>query len=409
MEKLYEQITEYAEAFREEMVSFVQRLVQTPSESQHEENVAKLITEELTKLGFDEVFTDPYGNVVGIYKGTGGGDNILFNCHMDQVASGNPDDWEYPPYSGAVADGYIHGRGASDTKGAMAAQVYGVYILKKLGIRLKGDVLLTFVIDEEPGDMWGMKHLCEGYLKKIPIALGVLGESTSLDVYLGHRGRTEIELISRGVMSHSSAPWLGVNAVDKMVPVLAALEELKKDMKEDAFLGKSTQSVTHISCTPGWGSTVPDVCRVWIDRRYIPGESAEGVLADIRRVITACKEKDPEINVTANMRVLSHTSYTGLKEDENMDKPAYLVEQDNPYVVKTVAALKKLGQNPGFDKWNFGTDGAYTFCYLGIPTIGYSCCEEIYTHRPKDRVNIDMLVKCAAGNASICLEVCGQA
>lgn len=407
MQNFLEQLDALAQSYCEEMIGLVRDLIRAPSESEHEGDVARVLTEKLKSLGFDEVFSDKYGNVVGVCKGEGGGDNLLFNCHMDQVSTGSLEDWEHPPFSGDIADGYIHGRGASDTKGAMAPQIYGVYMLKKMGVRLKGDVILTFVIDEEPGDMWGMKMLAEEYLQHRKIALCVLGESTGLDVYLGHRGRAEIELHSRGRMSHSSAPWLGINAVDKMVKVLAEVAKLGGSMKEDPFLGKASQSVTHISCKPGYLSTVPDTCLVRIDRRYLPCESAEGVMEDIRAVVEKCAEADPEINVKVKLRETRHTSYTGLTGNDLMDKPAFVVPKDHPYVTKVVDSLRAIGQNPGFGKWNFGTDGAWTHYHLGIPTIGYSCCEEVYCHRPNDRVSIELMVKCAAGVASICAAVCG--
>lgn len=406
MQNFTKNIDKLAESYRESMVGLVQALVRSPSESGHEEGVAAILETKLRELGFDEVLRDRYGNVVGIYRGTGGGDNIMFNCHMDQVATGNIGDWQYPPFDGVSAEGYVHGRGASDTKGAMAAQIYGVHLLKENGIRPRGDIYLTFVIDEEPGDMWGMKKLCDEYFRDKKIALCVLGEATGLDVFLGHRGRAEIELLSTGIMSHSSAPWLGVNAVDKMVAVLAKIGRLEKDLADDDFLGRATQSVTHISCKPGSLSTVPDSCLVRIDRRYVPTESVDNILGDFRALVEECKREDPKTNISVSVRETEHRSYTGIDGTDLMDKPAYRVPQEHPLVIKTVEALRQVGQNPGFGKWNFGTDGAYTNNALNIPTIGYSCCEEIYTHRSNDRVRIDYLVKCAAGTASICLNIC---
>ena len=395
------------EELKPQMVDFCSRLIQVPSVSGEEGAVAVLIKDELHKLGFDQVFTDPVGNVIGILKGQGGGDNIMFNCHMDHVAPGNLADWEYGPYEGRIDGQWVHGRAASDTKGAIASQIYGVSLLKTLGLQTKGDIILTFVIDEEPGDMWGMKHLCQDWLDR-PVSLVVLGEATSLNIYLGHRGRLEMELISRGKMSHSSAPWLGVNAVNKMAPILVQLEELNKSLPQDKVLGKSTQVITHISCEPGWGSTVPDICRVYIDRRYLPSETTNEVLAQVQEIIDKYKQVDPDVNVEVSIRELAHTSYTGISENEKLLKQPYLTEKENNYVQGVAKALQGVGQNPAFDIWDFGTDGSYTAHVLGIPTIGYSPCEEIYAHRSTDRVRIDYLVQAAVGNAAIALAVSGK-
>ncbi|MEW6624486.1 MAG: YgeY family selenium metabolism-linked hydrolase [Bacillota bacterium] len=402
-----EQLWSKTEELKPQIVDFCSRLIRVPSLSGEEGAVAVLIQNKMLKLGFDEVIVDPVGNVIGILKGQGGGDNIMFNCHMDHVSPGNLADWEYPPYDGKVDETWVHGRAASDTKGAIASQIYGAYLLKTLGLKTKGDIILTFVIDEEPGDMWGMKHLCQDWLDR-PVSLVVLGEATSLNIYLGHRGRLEMELVSRGKMSHSSAPWLGINAVNKMIPVLAQLEEVSRSLPEDKELGRSTLVVTHISCVPGWGSTVPDICTVWIDRRYLPSESTEEVIAQVQAVVDRCRQQDPDINVEVRIRELDHKSYTGITEKEKLLKQPYLISRDDPYVQCAVKALQEIGQNPGFDIWDFGTDGSYTAHVLGIPTIGYSPCEEVYAHRSTDRVRIDYLMQAAAGNAAIALAVAGE-
>ena len=144
------QIEEAAESVYEPMVDFASRLVQARSDTGKEKEVSEIIKAELEKLGFDEVVRDEVGNIIGVIKGTGGGPNIMFNCHMDQVDPGDLTAWEYEPFSGAVDNGYVHGRGASDTKGAIATQVYAGVLLKNMGIRPAGVLIFTFVVEEEP-------------------------------------------------------------------------------------------------------------------------------------------------------------------------------------------------------------------------------------------------------------------
>ncbi|MGI6778610.1 MAG: YgeY family selenium metabolism-linked hydrolase [Acetivibrionales bacterium] len=394
------------ELIKPDMIDFASRLIQTPSETGCEGPVSEIIKAEMEKLGFDEVFKDRVGNVVGIIKGDGTGDNIMFNCHMDQVGTGSLADWEYPPFDGVVADGYIHGRGASDTKGAMACQIYGAYLVKKMGIKLKGDIILTFVVEEEPGDMWGMKMLCDEWLDR-PVALVVLGEATGLDIYLGHRGKLEAQLVSRGRMCHSSAPWLGVNAVSNMLPVLTEIEKLKHNLPDDKNLGKGSQAIIHISCQPGSCCAVPDICTVNIDRRYVPSENADDIISEMKCIVEKLKAVNPDIDVSVEIRKLHHKSYTGVEADCLLDKPAYWIDENNAYVQKVTKALNSIGQTPEYKCWNFGTDGAYMARVLGIPTIGYSCCEEIYAHRPNDRVKIEFMEKAVEGNIAIIKEVAG--
>lgn len=403
---LESKIMSTASAMYNDMLDFAQRLVQTPSITAQEKDAADLVLAEMRKLGYDEVFRDKGGNVVGIIRGSGGGEHIMFNFHLDHVSPGNLEEWEYPPYDGVIADGYLHGRGASDTKGATAVQVYAAACIKKAGVATKGDIIVTGVIDEEPGDMWGMQLLAKDVLQDYPgkIALGVLAEATGLDIYLGHRGRVEIELSTLGQIGHSSAPWRATNAVYKMNPIVRALEKMADKLPADDFLGKSSISVTNIECSPGWGSIVPDMCTIFIDRRFLPSENKETILAEIEGIIAKCA-RETELRATYEIRKLAHTSYTGIEETVDLYKPAYLVPKDDVNVLKTVEALKKVGQNPGFGRWDFGTDGPWTTLELGIPTIGYSPAEEEYAHTTEDRISLDLMEKGLIGSIAIALEI----
>ena len=199
----------------DDVTAFTQKLIQTPSISGQEQEVAKLIVSEMERLGYDEVFSDTMGNVVGIIKGSGQGENIMFNGHMDQVAPGRLEAWEHDPHGGIISGGYLYGRGTCDMKGAIASQVYAVSLIKSLGLAHKGDILVTGVVQEEPAECLGMAYLCDVTLAQrgIKVDSVVLGEPTDLKLVLGHKGRVELEVTTIGRTSHGSAPWLGINAV----------------------------------------------------------------------------------------------------------------------------------------------------------------------------------------------------
>lgn len=88
----------------------------------------------MRQLGYDEVFIDAIGNVVGVLRGSGDGVNLMFNSHIDHVDPGNEALWQYPPFGGVVAGGYLHGRAASDVKGGLATQIYAGALLRQAGI-----------------------------------------------------------------------------------------------------------------------------------------------------------------------------------------------------------------------------------------------------------------------------------
>ena len=393
---------------RDDMIAFARKIISLPSVTGEEGDVAKAITDEMRKLGYDDVIVDTTGNVIGIIKGSGGGEHILYNCHMDQVDPGNLDAWEYPPFDAVEAGGYIHGRGASDTKGAIATQVYAAAAVKRLGLPHKGDIIVTAVVEEEPGDMWGMRRMYDEVLATYPgrIALLVLGEATALNVYLGHRGKVEIELTVRGKVAHSSAPWRGVNAVYAMQPIIKAIESLDTVLPKHDVLTRSSIAITNITCSPGWLSTVPDKCTIRIDRRFLPHEDSNSIQKELEEII-----RNAGLNPGDNAEVVfvgySHTSYTGVQETLPLYKPAFLTPQNEPHVEATVAALQAIGQKPEFHTWDFGTDGAWLATQCNIPTIGYAPCEEQYAHTPIDRVSIDLMEKSFAGYVAISLAVAG--
>lgn len=403
---MLDNIKAIAESLHKDMIDFAKRLVQAPSITGEEKDVADLILAEMKKLDYDEAFRDTVGNVVGIIRGEGGGEHVMFNFHMDQVSPGNLDDWQYSPYDGVIADGFLHGRGASDVKGGMATQVYAAACIKKAGIKTKGDIIVTGVVEEEPGDMWGMRRLADEVLKDYPgkIGLAVLAEATGLDIYLGHRGRAEIELSTFGQIGHSSAPWRAVNAVYEMRPIIGAIEAMAENLPSDDFLGKSSICITNIECSPGWGSIVPDKCTIYIDRRFLPSENQQTIIEEMRQVIAQCA-KGTGLRASCELRKLAHCSYTGVEETVDLYKPSFLTPKDDEHVVKAIKGLSRVGQEPSFGRWDFGTDGSWTAVELNIPTIGYSPGEEVYAHTTKDRVSLELMKKGLEGSIAIALEI----
>ncbi|MEZ4582854.1 MAG: M20/M25/M40 family metallo-hydrolase [Caldilineaceae bacterium] len=117
------------------LISFTQALVQRPSLSGEEAQVAARVEEEMRALGFDAVDTDAYGNVIGVVNGAQPGKTLLFDAHTDTVGISPGVPWDRDPFSGAVADGAIHGRGAADMKGALAAMVHAAAAVDRSALR----------------------------------------------------------------------------------------------------------------------------------------------------------------------------------------------------------------------------------------------------------------------------------
>jgi len=428
-EKMAETIRKAGAELYPGMIDFAQRLIRTPSISGTEKELADLNLAEMKKLGYDEVFRDDHGNVVGIVKGTVPGPTIMYNSHMDHVSPGDVNNWEgYDPYGGAldvckvdsqdksekILAECIHGRGASDVKCGEAAQIYAGGVLAKLkamGVPVPGSFMFTGVVQEEPAEMVGMIHLVEKTLpaRGLEYDAMVSSEATSLKLYCGHRGRVEMLATVYGRTSHGSAPWLGVNAIYKAMPLIARMkDELYPSLPVDGELGKASLSLNIIECSPGALSIVPDRCMLSIDRRTIPGEDAELAVAQIKKIIDDLASKDAEFKGDVKVKTAVETSYTGLSYDVPKIMAPWKISTEHPVVKAAAAALTALGLPVKYGYWDFGTDASKTCGIDRKPTIGFSPMQEQYAHTPYDKCRTDFMGKALEGNVGIYLNIASQ-
>ena len=119
---------------------------------------------------------------------------------------------------------------------------------------------------------------------RITAKAGVVGLGTANRICLGNKGRIDVEITVRGKSAHSSMPWDGINAVDGARKVLERLDRLALG-NEHAGLGKATLTVTQIKSAPDISHTVPDTCRITLDRRLLPGDDPDAALQGIRDAV----------------------------------------------------------------------------------------------------------------------------
>ena len=400
------------EEIQKEVIKFTQEIIKIPSFTGQEGELAKVILKKLEEFDLDDAFIDGIGNVVGVIRGQENGVTILLNGHLDVVPAGNISNWHpYDPFSAEIDDnGNIHGRGAADLKGGLSVQLFTMKLLKLLKNRggMKGNLIFSAVVHEEAAEMFGMEYLCKQTLpdKKIGCDLVFLCEPTGLNVVLGQRGKVEIVVQTKGKTAHSSIPREGINALEKMMPVLHyVFKRLNKSLRSHPLLGDSSVTITNLVCRPGALSIIPDECEISIDRRYMPGESVEELLEEFRLLFKEIKKDDPQFEATVYVRKLLERSYTGYEKEVQKYHPPWITDEEHTFVQKTIRALKKIGQNPEIKYWKFGTDGSMTSALMDIPTIGYSGTEECYAHTPTEMVNIEMMMQSLEGYFSIISEL----
>ncbi|MDO4745280.1 MAG: M20/M25/M40 family metallo-hydrolase [Bacillota bacterium] len=420
-----DKIKEYASELYPEMLEFCKKIVKTPSEPGHEGEVAKLFEEELNKLGYDEVFTDAWGNVVGLVKGNKPGPVIMYNGHMDAVAAGNLETWEgYDPYGAEIDEApminiltgeeemteVIHGRGTGDLKCNLASQVYAGAILsrmKKDGLDVAGTFMLAAVVLEENGEMMGTIKLCEETLpaKGLEVDAMVCCEPSSMRVMLGHRGRMEIKVVVKGRSCHGSSPWLGVNAVEKSTKLIQKVHDMiwSKTI-EDEYLGRPGIALTMYHCEPNELCIVPDRCVIVYDRRLIPGETTEGAIKEIQDIIDELAAEDPdfvaEVSVNENLR----KSYTGKEEVIESAKEVWIIDREHPFVKACTEGLDELNEPIIYDYWPFSTDIPMLAVRMNKPVIGYGPGQEYLIHTPHEKVRLDYLERSLPANVMMYLK-----
>jgi putative selenium metabolism hydrolase len=382
------------EAHRQDLVPFAQRLVQTYSISGQEAQVAALIQAEMERLGYDRVWLDGAGNVVGHIEG-GTGTSLMLNGHMDHVAAGDAEQWPHPPFGAEIHDGALWGRGAADMKGALAAMVYAGGLVKRLHTPLPGDLYVSAVVQEEVGGL-GARHLA----RTLPVERVVVGEASHNHLRRGHRGRVELHARWYGRSVHASMPDLGINPHFSMVRFVDGLQTL--DMARDPDYGVSTVAPTHIQSEPASANVTPSDLRLALDWRNVPGESYDEIVAKLEALFQRTLKPGCRGGVQiARKELVTHTGFQMAYPDTF---PSFTTSADHPWLVEAQAVLETtLGRGVEVGTWRFATDGGH-FAAAGATALGFGPGDDAVVHTVEERLPLDQLVESVVGYMALALE-----
>jgi len=392
-----------ARATAPDAAAFLQELIRTPSLSGDEGAIVALIERRMRAFGFDETRIDPFGNVMG--RIGSGPRTLAFDAHVDTVDVGDRRLWQVDPFDAKIANGAIHGRGASDQKAGMAALVFAGALMRQLAVARDLTVWIVGSVLEEDCD-----GLCWHYILSEKILAPdwiVLTEPTHLEVYRGQRGRMEIEVMTRGVACHGSAPERGVNAIHRMAPIIAGIERLNDRLPSDAFLGRGSVTTTQVRSTAPSLCAVADSCTIHLDRRLTAGETDASALAEVEDVVRAAGgAQSPDAEGPASARggateitvpVFERPSHTGLIYPMRQYYPAWVLPETHELVTQARAARTAvLGDAGRGGTWTFSTNGVATMGMHGVPTIGFGPASEIHAHAPTDQCPVDHIPQAMA-------------
>jgi acetylornithine deacetylase len=232
-------------------------------------------------------------NVIATLRGSGGGRSLMFNGHLDVVGV---EGMTHAPFAAEERRGRVYGRGASDMKGGVAAMCAAAARLRG---RLKGDVIVTGVVDEEWQSIGTSALMSAG----VRADAAIVTEPTGLRVMPAHKGFAWLQVTVHGRAAHGSRWDIGVDAIRHAGLVLADLDRIDREelpRRNHPLLGRPSLHASSIKGGIGL-STYPDRCVVGIERRTIPGETADDALREIRRTCDRVRNAVPELRVDVEL------------------------------------------------------------------------------------------------------------
>ncbi len=368
-------------ALKEEILEFAQQLVRIKSYSGQEEEAIKLVEKKMLSLGYDEVFIDQMGNVLGRI-GTGP-KSILFDSHVDTVEVNDESEWDVPPFSGEIRDGRLHGRGSVDMKSSVAASVYAAAIAKQQRFAKDKTIYVSATVFEEDCDGENLRHLFKE--RNLRPDCVVICEPSNNVITLGHKGKAQVTITTAGVSAHGSAPEKGVNAIYEMAEIIQRVEKRNLELLKNGDV-HSTMVISKISSVAASLNAVPFACEVYVDRRTIPGETDQDIKNEFDAII---KGK----NAAWQLGTLHRKSWTGQEIQYEPFHTAWKIEEGHPLTKLCVAAYRKTFNQPPtqFDFWDFSTN-AVTPVSLGIPTIGFGPGDYKLAHMRNESCDVSQIV-----------------
>lgn len=260
-----------------------------------EQEIAAFVADWCRDRSLDVRIVDADGrpSVVAVARGTGGGRSLILNGHLDTVGVDGMDD----PFLPRIDGGRMYGRGAGDMKASVAAMM--VTLASARTMALRGDVVMTAVADEEAYSVGTTAVLDSG----MTADAAIVTEPTNGDVLVAHKGFVWADVIARGRAAHGSRPEDGLDAITKMGAFLQGLEQLQAELdqrKGDPLLGSGS---VHASVIAGGRemSSYPATCRLGVERRTVPGETARTAISELEDIAERCRRADPGFQATVDL------------------------------------------------------------------------------------------------------------
>lgn len=316
MEEIEKKVLRIIDNMKDDIVKFQQQLVQIPSEnppSKYKE-ISKFIENKMIEFGFTT--KNKRNNVIG-ELGKGNGHTLIFNAHYDTVEKFKG--WKRDPFGGVIENNRIYGRGSSDDKSCVTAEIFAAKALINAAIKLNGKLIVTAVNDEEMGGYGGTNYLLESKLVKGDAC--VVGDATA-DYPIGFlHGAIFVSFSITGKQAHgfmhpdlpppNRTEYSGISAIHKMVPIMNFLlklqEEFTKTETKYPIPPECPSKISSVNMAMIEGgtkiSTVANWCLLHCSIQTIPEHDVEEIKTRILNYVESLKKEDPDLDITVQIPI----------------------------------------------------------------------------------------------------------
>ena len=374
----------------DELVALTQRLVRIPSVFRpgdpegNERAVAHVVAEWFRAQGFPvlvEEVAPGRPNVVASLEGATGGSTLVLEGHTDVVTEGDARAWRHGPWSGAIEDGRLYGRGAADMKGGLAA------------------AMVAALVDEEAG-MTGARHFVRTPIGRAMDA-AIICEPEQNELCLEQKGVFWARVTIHGRMAHGAMPYAGVNPIAAAGAFLAAVPRLERrvarGVPRSRVLGRPHVTPTRCGAPldgVAQNNVIPSRAGLVLDVRLTPGLAPETVLAGLEGLARDVEARQPGIKIEL--------------ETVEPPRPATKVPRDAAVVRALGWAVSAVtGRRPRFGGVPGSTDGTIFVAERGIPIVTFGPGNRQVPHQVDEHVEVTELVEAARCYAAAALRFLG--
>ena len=405
---------------REEIILFIQNLVQSPSLANDENDVQKIILNKLESLqlkseiipvNFDSIKDHPAFsddgfspdsriNVIGNWNKNMKGKSLILNGHVDVVPTGSKTLWDDSPWSGKIKDDRIYGRGSCDMKSGLASGILAVQVLKTIGFEPNGNVMIQSVVGEESGGCGTLTNIVKGYRGDAAVIL----EPTSLKLCPIQSGALTFRLTIPGQATHAAMRWDGISAIEKFNIINQSIIELEKERHSlfsvEYYESPDRVAPINIGTIKGgeWHSTVPDSVIVEGRLGVFPGEPVSDARTAFSNHIIKVSNSDPWLKNNPPIIEWFEGQFESGQTDIDHSIINHLKEAYN----------NVNNSNPIIEGVTYGSDLRLFTNHADIPALLFGPGDVRLAHSANEYVEIEEVLTCIKIISNLIINWCGE-